>query len=182
VLIGTSGYARSGKDTVANILVGSHGFTRVAFADILRDAVYTLNPFVGPWTDLQSVVDQHGWEYAKTDGPKYQHEEVRRLLQVMGTDVGRRLFGDNVWVDSLFSTLEPEKDYVVSDCRFVNEADAIRARGGQVIRVERPGTAPINGHLSETALDDYGFDHRLINNGTLGDLALAVTAWVDSLQ
>ena len=46
MIIGLTGYARSGKDTVAQILVDKFGFTRVAFADPIRDFCYQVNPIV----------------------------------------------------------------------------------------------------------------------------------------
>ena len=58
----------------------------------------------------------------------------------------------------------------ISDVRFPNEADAIRAFGGLVVRVERPGVGPINGHESEIALDGYDFDLVVVNDGTLDEL------------
>jgi hypothetical protein len=52
--------------------------------------------------------------------------------------------------------------------RFANEADAIAARGGTLLRIERPGTKPINNHVSETALDRYdGFHSVLVNDATI---------------
>ncbi len=44
---------------------------------------------------------------------------------------------------------------VVSDMRYRNEAQAIRHRGGVLIRIERPGVGPINDHISEHDLDGW---------------------------
>lgn len=181
MLLGLSGYARAGKDTAANVLVGALGFERVAFADVLREAVYTLNPYVAPWQDLQSLVNEGGWEALKDPScPKDTREEVRRLLQVMGTEVGRRMFGEDIWVDTLFSRLDPEKDYVISDCRFPNEAAKVKSNHGYVIRINRMGTEPINGHASETALDGYVFDAQFANDGSLEDLGHRLVEWVNA--
>jgi hypothetical protein len=182
MIVGVSGYARAGKDTLANVLVGRHGFERKAFADFLRDALYVLNPYLAPGVDLQSVVDLHGWDYAKTQGPIDQHKEVRRLLQVMGTEVGRKMLGEDVWVNALFNSLEPTGNYVISDVRFPNEYEAIKEVGGFVVRVERPGTQPVNAHPSETALDDHEFDMLFSNDRGLDDLGEAVTAWLSVLR
>jgi len=176
-VIGLSGYGRTGKDEVAKILVEQHGYIRVAFADILRAAVYALNPYVCLDDDLaalgvyrlQELVDADGWDYVKVEYP-----EVRRLLQVMGTEVGRGLIGDNVWVDTAFRGLSVSRKYVFTDCRFVNEAEAIQARGGRVIRITRPGVGPVNSHASEVALDGFTFSDRIENDGTLRDLARKV--------
>lgn len=182
MIIGVSGYARAGKDSLAEILVKDMEFERVAFADVLRQVLYTLNPFIAPWTDLKSVVDEHGWEYAKTQGPVSQYQEVRRLLQTLGTDVGRGMFGPNFWVNSLFQSLDlTKKQYVISDVRFPNEADAVKDVGGRVVRVERPGTDPVNSHPSEVALDGYPFDAIFNNDDTLEHLRIMVTRWTGAL-
>ena len=46
-VIGLTGYAGSGKDTLANILVEEYGFTRIAFADKTKEFLYDLNPGIG---------------------------------------------------------------------------------------------------------------------------------------
>ena len=46
MIIGLSGYAQSGKDTVAKVLIEEYGFTRIAFADKIREFLYDLNPQV----------------------------------------------------------------------------------------------------------------------------------------
>lgn len=180
-IIGLSGYARSGKDTAAEYLVREHGFTRIAFADALRDALYALNPTLDIiWIEDNSfafpvsrpkpkrvrvaeLVDIQGWEKAKTD--ELFGEEVRSLLQRLGTDVGRALLGDNVWVDiALRKMLDPNGSYVFTDVRFPNEAEALRKAGARMWRIERPGFGPVNGHPSETALDGCEFDLTIGND------------------
>lgn len=178
-LIGLSGYARSGKDTVAKILVDNHGFTRVAFADKLREALYNLNPRVyafvfdgaGEYSEskvvwLADLIDEIGWEEAKIVAPEH-----RLYLQRLGTEVGRNLFGENVWVDLALRDLDPNGHYVVSDVRFPNEAEGIRSRGGQMVRIGRPGVLAANDHPSETSLDNHQFDIYLPNDGTVEGLA-----------
>jgi hypothetical protein len=179
-LIGLSGYAGAGKDEVARILK-PHGWERASFADPLRAALYALDPVVDNPRDagsligakLQSLVDEYGWDNVKRTNP-----EVRALLQRMGTEVGRDLFGADFWVDQAMASLEEGGRYVFTDCRFPNEADAIRSRGGEVWRVTRPGVTRVNQHPSETALDTYDFDRVVLNVGTLEDLAEAVLALI----
>jgi len=184
LIIGLSGYARSGKDEAAKVLVEHYGFRRVAFADKLRECLYELNPIVGisMWdraepefildmpTDthpkVQDVIDYYGWDgYKETAfGP-----EIRRLLQRLGTEAGRKTLWDSIWVDAAFAGLEGE-DVCVPDCRFENEYEAIKSRGGEVWRITRPGVGPANLHASETSLDSAEFDAVIENDGTLLDL------------
>jgi hypothetical protein len=167
--VGLHGYAGAGKDSVAKIL-GDYGYTRVAFADKLREALYVLNPVVltdadGDYIRIQDIVDDIGWEEAKRKYP-----EIRRMLQVIGTEVGREMIDQNVWVDAAFKGLDKDKKYVFTDLRFENEHQAIDSRLGLLIKIERPGIGAVNGHKSEKPLPDKWFDARLVNDGTLEDL------------
>lgn len=181
MLVGLSGYARSGKDTVASILVYDHGFTRVAFADVLKDCLLALNPIVETWADgnvddhwaeydrVKDIIDIFGWDKAKERYP-----ELRELLQRLGTEVGRSILGENIWVDAAMSKVldfgRVRGDFVFSDARFLNEARAITPHG-EVWRVNRSGVGPANDHISEVGLDDWPFDRIIANNGTLEDLS-----------
>lgn len=172
-LIGLSGYAQSGKDTAADALK-EYGYERVAFADVLRSAVYALNPLMPDGRRVQDIVDEMGWDSAKVN-----FTEVRTLLQKMGTEVGRNLLGENVWVDTALNGLDPDGKYVVTDCRFPNEAAAIRERGGIVFRIARAGVTKANDHPSETSLDNYAFDGIIINDGTVEDFRAEVKEKID---
>jgi hypothetical protein len=163
MIIGLSGYARSGKDTVAELLCLNYGYKRHSFADPMREALLRLNPVVGH-EPLSHLVSDYGWDVAKTN------PEVRRLLQVFGTEVGRAMFGENFWVDLAFKQVQQER-VVFADVRFPNEAQAIIKRGGQVWRVQREGHKPVNLHASETAMDNWRFDDLILNHGNLDDLA-----------
>lgn len=166
MLVAFSGYARSGKDEAAKALV-ELGFRRVAFADKLRDFLLALDPIVAPYeVRVSEVIRMHGWDGYK--GTSYG-PEVRQLLQRLGTECGRDLLYENVWVDAALKDVTPESNFVVTDCRFPNEAAAVKSRGGKIYRIVRPGVGPANDHPSETSLDDYTFDGILINDGTLDE-------------
>lgn len=178
MIIGLSGYGRAGKDSVADVLVERHRFQRVAFADKLRECAEALNPIVDVEFDADEskvpvryldAKERHGYNAAKEIYP-----EFRGTLQRLGTEVGRNILGSNIWVDATMNALDVERDYVITDCRFPNEAQAINRAGGLVVRVQRPGNGPANDHPSETALDDYQFDGVINNDGTLEDLATRV--------
>lgn len=175
MIIGLSGYARSGKDEAAKVLVEQFGFERIAFADKLRDFLYALNPIVSPTPEdyftrpkhpvrLKEVIDDATWDGYKETG---WSQEIRGLLQRLGTEAGRNVLGDNVWIDAALGGVKPDGRYVVTDVRFPNEADAVRKRNGRIWRVSRSGVGPANQHASETSLDDYDFDARIENDGSL---------------
>ena len=130
-------------------------------------------------------------QFKKTDlGPEWDMT-VRDFLQKLGTDAVRDGLHTNAWVNALMADYTPTQvqwsdgpiggykdgpipNWIITDTRFPNEAEAIRKKDGIMIRVERPGVKPINNHPSETGLDDYTFDHVINNNGSLEDLLLKV--------
>lgn len=164
MIIGLSGYAQSGKDTVAKILVEEYGFTRIAFADKIKELLYEMNPRIND-RQLQQWVDMQGWDRIKT------MSEVRMLLQNLGVGA-RKIMGELVWVKLAIMRLDSDKNYVVTDVRFTNEADWIKeVYGGHIWRVERPGVKPVNDHVSESELNAWNFDELIYNAGSLEDLA-----------
>lgn len=198
-IIALSGYARSGKDEAAKVLVEEFGFTQVAFADKLREMLYQLNPIVSACKPLdlnvrigehtkklvipgfenfthvyvQNVIDRFGWAgYKETE----YGDEIRRLLQRLGTEAGRQTLWDSIWIDAALTGLPDDAKVVVSDARFFNEFDAVRARGGYIWRVERTGIGPQSDHPSETEATNYEkFSIVMHNNGTLDEWRKLVT-------
>jgi len=166
MIIGLSGYARSGKDEVAKILVEEYGYTRAAFADKIREFLYETNPQIGG-NRLQHLIDTYGWEVAKSQ------PEVRHLLQSIGVGA-RKLLGDDIWIYQVLKDLHPSDKVVISDVRFKNEAKCIAARGGELWRVKRTGVEAVNSHVSEHDMDGYPVDKILKNEGTLEDLRTLV--------
>jgi hypothetical protein len=169
-LIGLTGYAQSGKDTVASILVEKYGYTRIAFADKIRDFLYGINPMVAcsPTGYLQDLVNLVGWDNAK------QEPQVRRLLQDLGISA-RELLDENIWITTALGKVDKDDRVVVTDVRFKNEAMMIKLMGGQLWRVKRVGFGPVNEHVSESELDGYKVNQIFVNNGTLEDLEVLVT-------
>lgn len=176
-LIGLVGYAQSGKDSAADALE-ERGYTRLAFADGVREALYALNPYVPiprhiqeDWklwthmgnTTMHELVEAVGWDRAKTV------PEVRRLLQFMGTEAGRDIHGADCWVNRAMAKAPKGGRVVFTDVRFPNEADAIKRRGGYLVRISRPGYGPANGHQSETNIDGIECDMLWHNDATLED-------------
>ena len=168
-VLGLSGWARSGKDTVADYLVENEGYTKVSFSAPMKEAMYRLNPRITvnevQNTALRVGVDVYGWEGLKERSP-----DIRGLLQRFGTEVGREMFDENFWVDYALNSIEDGSKVVISDVRYPNEADAIRELGGKVFRVERNGVFAANEHASEHALDGYKFDGKIQNNGSIEGL------------
>ncbi len=140
MIIGLTGYAQHGKDTVGRYLVEKYGFRRYAFADQLKSMAVVLNPIV--YGDdyetlrLRDLVEREGWDEAKKD------QEVRRFLQVLGTEAVREHLGKDAWIDALDKRLNDDgrtrsDSIVITDVRFPNEAQFVRRNGGEVWRIHR---------------------------------------------
>lgn len=166
MIIGLTGYARTGKDTVASVLVKDFGFERIAFADPIRELLYELNPKVNG-IYLREMVEEHGWEITKSQ------MEVRRLLQDLGIGA-RKVFGSTFWVERAMFKMSIDKNYVITDVRFRNEADAIRSLPSKIWRIQRSGVVAINDHVSEHDMDYYNVDYTLVNEGPIEYLSILV--------
>jgi hypothetical protein len=174
-----------GKDTAAKVLLDELAFQRIAFADPIKKALLALDPLIpgeggeGHFLRLSEFALTHSWSQIK------DYAEVRRLMQVMGTEVGRNLFDPDLWVKlakrKLESTLSVG-DVVVTDVRFPNEARLIRGYGGVLVRVDRPGFGPVNEHVSDRASERWAYDRRIDNDGDVDSLHAKVRQLVSELR
>lgn len=197
MMIALNGYGKSGKDYLGKWLVERKGFVRYAFADVMKEVLYRLDPMVGPSTSIREWVDLLGWDEAKSD------PRVRGLLQRMGTEAGREgPLGADVWVRALEKRITEDTEWgldmdpakeppsiVITDCRFRNEAEWVKnlASSGNstlariygpsswVVRIYRPGVGPVNDHKSEIGLDQWDFDY-IFNNDKNGQGPLTISA------
>lgn len=184
MLIGLTGHIATGKDSVADVLEGQYGFMRMSYAKAVYRAVEALNPIVlctpeGP-VKLSQLIARIGWDAAKRDEKKYP--EVRRLLQTMGSEVGRDMIGVDVWmrkVREAIADLPSGTDVVVTDVRFVNEDWHIHDQGGTLWRITRPDVGLTNLHVSERHQHELNADYELKNDGTLEDLKTKVAEALD---
>ncbi|QUH01435.1 hypothetical protein HUO13_11995 [Saccharopolyspora erythraea] len=184
------GRKRSGKDTAAAALVEELGYTRLGFADPLKDAALALNPIVEALDPdsrrgyalceeipevreamsysrevrLAALVDVVGWETAKDRFP-----EVRRILQRLGDEAGRQVHGEGTWIAQLLDRIERANaagnPVVVPDVRYPNEVGALDERGFVIVRITRPGydVATPGEHASEK-VDALPYDIVVIND------------------
>lgn len=157
MFIGLMGAKGSGKDSVADILVEHHDYIKVAFADPLRAMAEAIDPVVGRWSDLtrnpvgefihyNEALKRWGYRDAKERFP-----EMRRFLQRLGTEAGRKVVHPDFWTDMFRDkVMELGHDKIVaSDCRFQNEVDFVRQMNGEVWTVLRPDCDPEDAHESE---------------------------------
>ena len=138
MLIGLCGYIGSGKNAVAEMLVKNHGYEQDSFAKSLKDAVSAV--FGWPREMLEgNTPNSREWREAPDTWWTEQLEmpvSPRLALQVIGTEVFRGKYHNNIWVASLLRRVGDRK-VVVSDVRFPNEIKLIQEYGGKVIWVKR---------------------------------------------
>lgn len=190
MIIALSGWARSGKDTVATAFLEAHPeYRRIAFADKLKAVAVRIDPLLSSnerrwWRRVKPVrlstllaVCGGDWDQAKGSpwGPA-----LRIFLQNLGVAVREEL-GESTWVDAALA-LADEPDIIITDCRFKNEARAVKERGGIVVRIQRPGVVAANDHISEHDLDDWRWDVIIENEDTPAEAARFLSSVVAELE
>ena len=173
-IIGLTGLAGAGKDTVRDMLEAEHDFFGMAFADPIRDMVGALlaeNGFSTKWMFERPLKEQ------PIDGLDLSY---RHLAQTLGTEWGRQLHPD-FWLRIAQAHMESlrkggARQFVISDVRFLNEAEWVKAQGGEVWRIERPNIAAVRDHESERQVSLIWPDKVIDNSGTVEDLWCQVSA------
>lgn len=153
-IIAFTGLAGAGKSTAAMHLVKRHRFERVRFA--------------GP---LKAMMAALGLTAAEIDGDRKElpcellgGKTPRWAMQTIGTEWGRQCIGDDLWIRAwraAVDRLPSGAPVVVDDCRFPNEAEAVRAAGGLIVRINRQGAGTASAHESE---QHYIEPHTVIAN------------------
>jgi hypothetical protein len=199
MIIGISGLIGSGKGTVADFLVENRNFVKLSFADRLKDGVSTLFGWdrallEGDTVESREFREQPDDYWSKETG---QVITPRRVLQLYGTECLRQGFFDGIWVSLVKQQIleDPNKNYVIPDCRFWNELLMIQQIGGhtwEVWRGEKPtyweeagelnkqfnpppkdnniATTYPEVHPSEWRWAGFNFDISIKNNGSLDEL------------
>ncbi len=168
-IIGITGRARSGKDTLAHFLVDHHGYVRVGLADPLRGFVSTITGLT-----TEELTDS---SLKEAPLPWLGGISPRRMMQTLGTEWGRDLVDDQLWLKVAQRAIEKAQrngapGVVIPDVRFDNEAEMVRAMGGEVVLLTRDGTAAVEAHSSESGVSEHLIDEHIENNTTVRYLAI----------
>lgn len=193
MIIGISGKAQAGKDTVCKMIA----YTIWYYTFSQRLVPFGINHYkkcLPNYENMLSVIGYQHTFFAKAlkeclsvilneDLKKFENINfknsridwlnnmtVRELLQKFGTAI-RNEVCDDFWVKVCLKNCT--EDCIISDVRFESEAEGIRDINGIIIRINRDGAGAGN-HISEIALDNYSFDYIIDNNGTEEDLLLKV--------
>jgi hypothetical protein len=183
MIIGLCGKKLAGKDTAAQYLVDNYGYTRVSFAEKLKESVAALFDIPREWIDewkddqggtlprVEVIIDIAGEIRNHPYLKKHSQYSFswREFLQRYGTESHREVFGNDFWVDQILPYYNRADVYkgqklVISDVRFENEAARIKQYEGKLIEIRRPAhedEAAKDRHVSEQM--PFTPDYQLIN-------------------
>ena len=158
MLIGLTGKAGAGKDTVADILCNA-GWNRYALASPIKNMLSAIG------------IDEPSRELKETQLEGFDFS-YRKAAQTLGTEWGRAVDKD-LWLKLGRQRWRGCKtSLVITDVRFDNEAEAIITDGGVIWEItgRSYNIGGVAGHLSERGIDEAFVSAKFINTGTKEDL------------
>lgn len=192
-LIGVVGRKRNGKDTIADYLISKHNFQKYSFADPLKRGCMAMFGFTEDqvFGELKDEIDplwgckpRDVLQVMGTELCQYHIQEYIPAFKNIGRLIWVKRFEQ--WykdkancinqINELNISSHPDKlvpatlNVVLSDVRFIHEAETIKKLGGEVWKVVRPGMDVGDLHASEKELDEIQFTHLIENDSTLEDL------------
>lgn len=176
----------------------------IGMSDVLRDAIYVLNPIIkDPFENpsdeeiglfnrvrwklqdnsyvhyrdlMQALIDSLGtYEEAYTCAKR--RPEVRGFLQRLGTEVGRDLLYQDVWVDVVAARAEKlaqTRNVLITGIRFPNEVEMMKKLSGVSVYVTRKNHKSSSTHSSELSVSEDDFDIVVQNDGTLENVKRSI--------
>lgn len=141
MILGLSGAAGAGKSTAADILVREHGFVRVKFAGPLKAMLRGYLTHLD--CDAATIERLIEGDLKEQPTSLLSGASPRYVMQTLGTEWGREFIHPDFWINAWTAQARriaaTGRSVVADDCRFENEASAIRQAGGFVLRLKRPG-------------------------------------------
>lgn len=209
MILSISGLAGSGKDTVGEMLIKDHGFKRISFADPLKEiTAKAFNLDLSYFHDVKKkdaplpeviVFDEHyaanlafefnALGYSSVTPQVFseyygiEFNTPREILLKVGTEMGRECVSSTVWIDLAIKKVKDTEGHVlITDARFQNERDQLKAIGAVKVFVDRPEvTAKFDrtkAHKSELEQLEDKYDVEISNNSTIASLYHDVQTWI----
>jgi len=164
-IIGVTGKARSGKDTVAEMIKKHLGNNNPTAIKSFATPMKRFGDICFGWND--AIIEKEVVDARFGFSP-------REFYQKMGTEFMRDMMGEDTWVKIMKSRIDNLPKHItyviIPDVRFDNEAQFIRDNGGTLIEVIREDGDSVRGHVSENGVKRDLVHHLLENNGSLEEL------------
>lgn len=137
-MIGISGLARSGKDTMAKHL-----------AKIIESKL-------GVEVKILSFADKIKWQMKDITNDHYgisvytedtDEKQIIRDILVSHGETMKKIHGKTIWADLIIDNIKNSKDKffpIISDVRFDFEAERLKEQGGAIIHISKIGNKPPN--------------------------------------
>ena len=171
-IIGIAGVKGSGKSESVKILQDK-GFTEVKMAGALKGMTDFYLQYLG--LNEQERFDRIEGHLKEVPDEAFLGKTSRQFQQFLGTEMGRKLVGEDIWTNAFRKRATLFELVACSDVRFPNELDLIRSMGGKVYRIERQTEAnEFSLHESEIYIPTLDVDGVIDNNGTLEELREAI--------
>lgn len=111
--------------------------------------------------------------------------KIRTLLQYIGTDIGRNMIDNNLWINLVVRKINEISDKyklcIIPDIRFYNEANIIKQLGGYVIKINRDIEENKKDiHISENE-NNIKYDYEVNNNSTKFSLFYQLFTIIDKI-
>ena len=179
-VFGITGRKQHGKDTVTRELV-LKGYELLRFADPLKNMLRAFYETMEvPSADIERRIEG---DLKEVPCIYLNGKTPRHAMQTLGTEWGRGLIHEDLWVDSRMRRAAGRSKVVISDVRFPNECATVKRLDGKIVRVDASKRVAFNefsNHLSETQIDALPADVEIDNNGTRFELSCAVQMLTDS--
>ena len=165
----------AGKDTACEAL-WIYDFKTRAFADGLREVCKV----------VFGITDKEMSDRVAKEAPlgrgKWADQPVRWFMKIVGTECFRDNF-PGVWIERLWRVAAGDRRVAIPDCRFFDEFDSVKARGGIVVRIDNPKVTPTTDtHRSEIEWREFPVDHVLVNDfGSPEEFMQHVLEWYAKL-
>ena len=185
MIIGFIGLMQSGKTTASQYLQEKYDFEAINFKDGLKEEMIQNFPrTMREMVRLLETIDYDGMDpWSGSNLFKKKPAIFRAFMQEYGTEVRR---GDNeyYWTGKWArKAMECEKNVVVDDVRFLNEAEVIKNAGGKLVKIERQDITDTGNHPSETEMSKIVPDYFMsIEKGDFRGMERVIDTYVEQLQ